>query len=177
MEALEELLAGCERARRIEVDYASHSAHVEAIEEEIASLLAPISPRVCEVPWYSTVRETWLDGTEVDAAYWYENLRRTVWFGPAVGELAGGGFRFFVEVSAHPVVQIGMREVLEEAAAEAAVVCGTLRREEGGLRRLWASAAELWVHGAGIDWQGVFEPARPRRVELPTYAFQHQRYW
>ncbi|MGP3965888.1 SDR family NAD(P)-dependent oxidoreductase, partial [Nonomuraea sp. 3N208] len=42
---------------------------------------------------------------------------------------------------------------------------------------LWASAAELWVHGAGIDWQGVFEPARPRRVELPTYAFQHQRYW
>ncbi|MGP3965621.1 type I polyketide synthase [Nonomuraea sp. 3N208] len=33
------------------------------------------------------------------------------------------------------------------------------------------------MHGAGIDWQGVFEPARPRRVELPTYAFQHQRYW
>ncbi|MEV4019629.1 type I polyketide synthase [Nonomuraea angiospora] len=177
-DAIEEFLARYEavRARRIEVDYASHSAHVEAIEDELARLLAPVTPQTGEVAWYSTVRQCWLSGTEVDASYWYENLRQTVWFAPAVSELAGSGFRFFVEVSAHPVVQIGMREAVEEAGAEAVVV-GTLRRDDGGLRRLWTSAAELWVRGAEIDWAGVYEPARPNQVELPTYAFQHQRFW
>ncbi|MEO3797854.1 SDR family NAD(P)-dependent oxidoreductase [Nonomuraea sp. B10E15] len=180
VDAVDELLAHCEaegvRAKRIEVDYASHSAHVESIQDELARLLAPVRPREAGVAWYSTVRRGWLAGTEVDAAYWYENLRQTVWFAPAVSALAEAGHRFFVEASAHPVLQIGMRETLEESGVEAVSV-GTLRRDDGGLRRLWSSAAELWVRGVDVDWAQAYAPARPRRVDLPTYAFQHQRYW
>ncbi|MEU6784665.1 SDR family NAD(P)-dependent oxidoreductase [Nonomuraea angiospora] len=175
-DAIEELIADYEargvRARRIEVDYASHSAHVEAIEDELATLLAPVTPQAGEVPWYSTVRQCWLTGTEVDAAYWYENLRRTVWLEPSVRALAEQGHGVFVEVSAHPVLTMAVQETVEDVVA-----CGTLRRDDGGLRRLWTSAAELWVCGVEIDWAGVYEPARPNQVELPTYAFDREPYW
>ncbi|WP_443093130.1 type I polyketide synthase [Embleya hyalina] len=180
-DALDELLARCEadgvRARRVEVDYASHSAHVEAIEAELLDVLGPIEPRAAVVPWYSTLLRGWISGEEADAAYWYRNLREPVWFGPAIEALAGEGHRFFVESSAHPVVGIGVRESLERAGATDAVVVGSLRRQEGGSDRLLTSAAELWVRGAPVNWESVLAPARPRVVDLPTYAFQHQPYW
>uniref|UniRef100_UPI001F2A8238 hypothetical protein n=1 Tax=Streptomyces sp. NRRL S-87 TaxID=1463920 RepID=UPI001F2A8238 len=58
-----------------------------------------------------------------------------------------------------------------------AAVLGSLRRGEGGLERLRLSLAEAWVRGVEVDWGSVFEGTGARRVELPTYAFQSQRYW
>ncbi|WP_158939696.1 acyltransferase domain-containing protein, partial [Streptomyces sp. NRRL S-87] len=76
--ALEEFLAACEadgvRARRIAVDYASHSAQVDLLREELAELLAPIVPREAEVPLLSTVTGEWVKGPELDAGYWFGNL-------------------------------------------------------------------------------------------------------
>ncbi|MCZ9346176.1 type I polyketide synthase, partial [Streptomyces sp. TRM76130] len=77
------------RVRKIAVDYASHSAQVEDIQDELLELLAPILPRTAEVPFYSTVTSEWLDTTVMDAGYWYRNLRGTVNFGPAVTALLG----------------------------------------------------------------------------------------
>ncbi|WP_143678349.1 acyltransferase domain-containing protein, partial [Streptomyces rhizosphaericus] len=88
VDALEELLAVCEaeeiRARRIPVDYASHCAHVEAIEDELQQILAGIAPRSSSVPFYSTVTGGVLDTAGLDAAYWYRNLRQTVRFDETV---------------------------------------------------------------------------------------------
>ncbi|MYU19560.1 acyltransferase domain-containing protein, partial [Streptomyces sp. SID8361] len=73
-DALDELLAVCEgegvRARRVPVDYASHCAHVEEIEEELLRELADIAPRASSVPFYSTVTAGVLDTQELDAGYW-----------------------------------------------------------------------------------------------------------
>ncbi|MER5785057.1 type I polyketide synthase [Streptomyces mobaraensis] len=181
VDALEEFFAVLEAenvwARRIEVDYASHSAHVEAIEAELAELLAPVTPTECSIPWYSTVHGRWIDGPEADGAYWYTNLRETVGFAPAVAALAEAGHGRFVEVSAHPMVQHGVRDALADAGAHDAAVIGTLRRDEGGLDRLLVSAAQYWVSGGDLDWHPLLAAARPRRTELPTYAFQHETYW
>ncbi|WP_327585127.1 SDR family NAD(P)-dependent oxidoreductase [Nonomuraea sp. NBC_00507] len=180
VDALDELLVDAEvwgvRARRIEVDYASHSAHVEHLQEELAGLLAPVAPRAGQVPWYSTVRGCWLTGTEADAAYWYENLRQPVRLDPAVRALIEEGHGVFVEVSAHPVLTMAVQDTAEDAGGEVVAV-GTLRRDDGDLSRLWSNTAELWVRGVEVDWAQVYAPARPRTVALPTYAFQHQRYW
>ncbi|GCE01097.1 type I polyketide synthase [Embleya hyalina] len=179
-DALDELLARCEadgvRARRVEVDYASHSAHVEAIEAELAEVLAPVAPRTGDVAFFSTVTSDWLDTSGLHAGYWYSNLRGTVRLESSVRALAGQGFGVFVEVSAHPVLIPAVRETAEDAGVEV-VACGTLRREEGGLARFLASAAELWVCGVEVDWASVLAPAGPRVVDLPTYAFQHRHYW
>ncbi|WP_189167456.1 type I polyketide synthase [Sphaerisporangium melleum] len=76
------------------------------------------------------------------------------------------------------MVRVGIEESLEAAGvADAAVVVGTLRRGEGGLARLWASAGEVWVRGGHIDWERAYESSQPGVVDLPTYAFDHQPYW
>ncbi|MFD9209459.1 type I polyketide synthase [Streptomyces sioyaensis] len=179
-DALDELMDGCRerevRARRIEVDYASHSAHVESIREELLEVLAPVAPRPAEVPFFSTVTGEWLDTTEMDVGYWFTNLRQTVRLEPAVRALLAADHRVFVEVSPHPVLTMPVQETVEAAGADA-VVSGTLRRDDGGLSRLYASLGELYVNGVEVDWSPAFAAAGPRLVDLPTYAFQHRRYW
>ncbi|HEY8987368.1 MAG TPA: acyltransferase domain-containing protein, partial [Streptomyces sp.] len=174
VDALDELLAEAEaegfRARRIPVDYASHSAHVEEIQAELAKVLAGITPRPSQVPFYSTVTVEQIDTSVLDADYWYRNLRQTVRFEDTVRLLADQGHRLFVESSAHPVLAMAVQETSEQLVA-----LGSLRRDEGGLERFLLSLSEAHVHGATIDWSAVFPGAR--RTDLPTYPFQRQRYW
>ncbi|MFF0520952.1 type I polyketide synthase [Actinomadura nitritigenes] len=174
--ALAELIESCEdegvRVRRVPVDYASHTSHVEAIRDELHDLLDGLAPKPSQVPFFSTVEGGWLDTTRLDAAYWYRNLRGTVRFDAAARALLDDGFRSFVEVSAHPVLAA---EIKDAAGRAAAAVTGTLRRGEGGLRTFLLSAAGLRVRGGGVDWSASLA-GRPR-VDLPTYAFQHRHYW
>ncbi|WP_159056408.1 type I polyketide synthase, partial [Streptomyces sp. DSM 15324] len=174
--ALDELIAACEadevRARRIPVDYASHTSHVERIEKDLAQVLAEVRPRTSTVPFFSTVEADWIDTQALDGGYWYRNLRRTVRFEEAVRALAGQDHTVFVEVSAHPVLAMGIQDTADEA-----VVTGSLRRDDGGLDRFLASLGELWVHGIDVDWAQAFTGTGAHHVDLPTYPFQHRHYW
>jgi acyl transferase domain-containing protein len=116
----------------------------------------------------SAMTGAWLDGPEADAGYWYDSLRAPVEFGRAVAALAAAGHRVFVEVSPHPVLAAAI-------ADDARVVAGTLRRDDGGAARFLASLASLHVLGVRVGWAAVLGGGR--RTELPTYAFQHERFW
>ncbi|MDI5963013.1 type I polyketide synthase [Streptantibioticus silvisoli] len=179
-DALDELVAHCEasgvRARRIEVDYASHSAHVESLKDELLEVLAPVAPSKPRVPFFSTVTGEWVEDAVFDAEYWFTNLRRTVRLESSVRELAAQGHRVFVEMSPHPVLTMPVEETLADAGVDA-VVSGTLRRGEGGLARFYASLGEVWAAGVAVEWDKAFTGLAPSRVELPTYAFQRQRFW
>ncbi|MGW6797906.1 type I polyketide synthase, partial [Streptomyces sp. NPDC055039] len=179
-EALDELAAELAaeevRVRRVAVDYASHSAQVENLRDELLDVLAPVSPRASEVPFFSTMTGDWLDTEEMDAGYWFRNLRRRVLFADAVRELLGAGHRAFIEVSSHPVLTMSVQDMIDETA-EPAVATGTLRRDQGGFSRFLLSVAEAWVRGVEADWAGLFAGTDARRVDLPTYAFQHERLW
>ncbi|WP_395575264.1 type I polyketide synthase [Streptomyces sp. BK79] len=164
------------RARRIEVDYASHSHHVDSVRGGIATALGTVAPRTSEIPFHSTVTGGLLDTTALDAGYWYRNLREPVGFEPVIRQLLDDGVTCFVEVSTHPVLSPGLQETIDDAGRDAAVV-GTLRRGAGGLERMLASAAEAYVRGVPVAFESVLEEAGPAPVDLPTYAFQHQRYW
>ncbi|HET9382347.1 MAG TPA: SDR family NAD(P)-dependent oxidoreductase [Streptomyces sp.] len=170
---LAELSGAGVRVRRIAVDYASHTRHVEDIREVLAESLAPVTAEAPAIPFYSTVTGGWIeDAGALDGDYWYRNLRQQVAFGPAVAELAATGHGVFIEVSAHPVLLQPIAEATD------ALVTGTLRREDGGLRRLFTSMAELFVRGISVDWAAVLPAgATVARVDLPTYAFDHQHYW
>ncbi|MFJ1584957.1 SDR family NAD(P)-dependent oxidoreductase [Streptomyces sp. NPDC088197] len=179
-QALAELLTVCEaegvRARRIDVDYASHSAQVDAIRDEVVQALSGIEPRSSQVPFYSTVTGGRIDTSTLDAAYWVTNLRQEVRFDETVRALLADGFGYFVESSPHPVLAVGLAETFEDAGSDA-VALGTLRREEGGQERFLTSLAEGWVRGLPVDWRSVFAGTPAHHVDLPTYAFQHERYW
>ncbi|MET9913794.1 type I polyketide synthase [Streptomyces sp. NPDC006476] len=169
-------------ARRVDVDYASHSRHVERIREELLGSLAGITPQAAQIPLLSPVDCRWIEvgQTRTDAEYWYTNLRQPVLFSPAVRVLADAGYQVFIEMSPHPVLTAGVTETLEDhsgRAAESSVVIGSLRRDQGGLERMITSLAEAYVRGVGVRWERLFEGTGAARVELPTYAFQHRRYW
>nr|AXL05737.1 AMP-dependent synthetase [uncultured bacterium] len=170
-EALESLSGDGVRVRRVAVDYASHTRHVEDIQDTLAETLAGIDAQAPVIPFYSTVTGEWIsEAGVVDGGYWYRNLRNQVGFGPAVTDLVGQGYGVFVEVSAHPVLVQPITELTD------VVVTGTLRRDDGGPRRLLTSMAELFVHGVAVDWHGVLPPVSGW-VDLPTYAFEHKHYW
>jgi polyketide synthase 7 len=177
--AVAELVAACEadgvRARRISVEYASHSPHVDRIRADVLAGLAGLSPRAGKVAMYSTVTAALVDTAGLDAGYWLANLRETVRFADTVRSLHADGYGAFVECSPHPVLTAGIEETLEEAGDDV-VVTGSLRRDEGGLSSFYTSVARYFARGGEVDWRPAF-PAGARQVRLPTYAFQRQRYW
>ncbi|WUF42376.1 SDR family NAD(P)-dependent oxidoreductase [Streptomyces europaeiscabiei] len=179
-EALDELHAALTadgiRARKVDVDYGSHSAQVEAIRDTVLDALDGITPRDAEIPFRSSLTGDWQDTTGLDATYWYTNLRETVRFEEAVQGLIAAGHRTFVEVGPHPVLAVGLRDTLDAAGVDGAVL-GSLRRDQGGLRQFLTALAEAHAHGVDIDFETVFGGTGAARTDLPTYPFEHQRYW
>ncbi|MFF7976631.1 SDR family NAD(P)-dependent oxidoreductase [Streptomyces sp. NPDC007905] len=173
-DAVREAVADCEargiRARIVPVDYASHCEHVESIRDEVLEGVADAATTDTGVAFYSTVVAGRVDPTELDADYWYRNLREPVRFADTVQALTDAGYGVFVEVSPHPVLAMHIA-----ATAGSAVVQPTLRRHEDETHRLLLSMAELHTRGVDLDWSGTFTGAR--RVPLPTYAFQRETYW
>jgi acyl transferase domain-containing protein/surfactin synthase thioesterase subunit/acyl carrier protein len=183
-EPLQELVAECAaegtRARLIPgAEVASHSAQVEPLREEILDSLASIEPRSGEIPFHSTVTGEVLDTAQLDAAYWYRNLRHTVLLEPVVRRLVERGGSALLEVSPHPVLGIGLRAIAEGTAdaPEEVAVLETLRRDEGGADRFAAALAAAHAAGVAVDWEAFFAGSGARRAELPTYPFQRRRLW
>ncbi|MFR0358575.1 SDR family NAD(P)-dependent oxidoreductase, partial [Streptomyces sediminimaris] len=156
------------------VDFAAHSPQVDRLEDELGKLLAGLAPAEGRIPFFSTTTGDWIDTRELDAPYWYENLRRPVRFEESVRALLDEGFDTFVECSPHPVLTLGIEDTAAEAQA-AAVVLGTLRSNEDGPQRVLASLAEAHVSGVDVDWGADLAGGVP--AALPLYAFQRQRYW
>ena len=178
--ALDDLMAVCERddvpATRIPVDYASHSADVEALRETLRESLSGLQPRTGDIAFISAVTGAGLDTSILDGDYWFANLRQPVLFEQAVRWSYEHGYRTFIESSPHPVLTVGIQESLEDYGDDHSVVA-TLRRNEGGMRRFLLSAAEAHVHGKSPNWESMFDDTGACRIDLPTYAFQRKRYW
>ncbi|MFF5173647.1 SDR family NAD(P)-dependent oxidoreductase [Micromonospora sp. NPDC000089] len=162
------------RLRRIPIDYASHSPQVARIRAELAEAVAGVTPGPAAVPIYSTTDLCWLGGEEMDADYWYRNLRQPVELADAVRALTAEGHHTYVECSPHPVLTPGIEQTLQEHD-HPAVVVGSVQRGRGDRARFLLSVAALHVRGVPVDWQPAL--AGGRRVDLPTYAFAHRRYW
>ena len=180
--ALDELLQRCAaadvRAREVPAAIASHSAYVEELREEVLEALAPVAPRSGDAPFYSTVTGGRLDTAQLDAAYWFRNLRQTVLFEQATRALLAEGRRLFVEVSPHPVFGLAIGETIEDALDDPgeAAALGTLRRDEPGPERFSLSLAAAHCAGAELDWEALAGPGA-ELVDLPTYPFQRERHW
>uniref|UniRef100_UPI003D742145 type I polyketide synthase n=1 Tax=Micromonospora wenchangensis TaxID=1185415 RepID=UPI003D742145 len=184
-DALAELMARCARddvsTRRIPVDYASHSPHVDAIRAVLDSQLAGIVPRATDVAFYSTVTGRRLDTTALDTGYWYRNLRQTVRFDLAMEALLDDGYDAFIETSPHPVLTMGVQDMADvrtgSTSGRPALVVGTLRRGQGGHDRFLASVAEAYTGGLTVRWRQLPAICGGRQVSLPTSPFQRDRYW
>ncbi|CPR08054.1 Fatty acyl-AMP ligase FadD28 and polyketide synthase [Mycobacterium bohemicum DSM 44277] len=182
--AIEEFSATCDRdgihVRSIAVDYASHSAQVEAVRERLLAELADLTPMPASIPLYSTVGQALsadpLDTTTMDADYWYRNLREPVGFHDRVVERLAAGEHTFVELSPHPVLAPAITDALAQAAGRTqSAVITTLHRDHPDRDNLATALAHLHNHGHSPSWTALYPNART--IELPTYPFEHRRYW
>ncbi|MEU0545080.1 acyltransferase domain-containing protein, partial [Nocardia sp. NPDC005978] len=177
-ESLAQLVSRCDtgevRARWI-ANGAGHSRLADGTCEELLGNLGAIDAVSTAVMFFSTVTGTALDTRECVADYWFRNLRQTVLFQDAVTAALADGCEFFIEVSPHPVLITGVTQIFD-ATGSTATVSGTLRRDDGGLHRFLTSAAEAFVAGVDVHWQRIFDGHATKRIDLPTYAFQRQRF-
>ncbi|WP_040699565.1 type I polyketide synthase [Nocardia vinacea] len=178
--ALDEFLTVCEAdgvwVRRIPVDYASHSKAVESIRDRVLAELAAVVPVSGSVPFFSTVFADYVDTGMLDAGYWYRGLRERVLFAESVEVLARAGVNAFIEVSPHPVLTVGVASTTESLGlADRVAVFGTLKRDRGGPEQVAAALAQ--AHCVGVEVSPAALAPLAARVALPTYAFQHRRYW
>ncbi|GHD86105.1 type I polyketide synthase [Streptomyces naganishii] len=176
-EPLQALLDELEReqvfVRRLGVDYASHSVQVEAVRENVLEELDGVTASPAPVAWYSTVTTEPVTD-ELDAGYWYTNLREPVRFAPTVARMAADGYRRFVELGPHPALLTAVHTIGEESGHELVAV-GSLRRDEDGPACLDRAAAELHARGHRVNWPRPATGTAP--VELPTYAWDTRSHW
>ncbi|HEU4766778.1 MAG TPA: SDR family NAD(P)-dependent oxidoreductase, partial [Pyrinomonadaceae bacterium] len=173
---------------------AGHSAEVADISEELVQVLGGMRGHSSDVRLVSTVLGRAVAGEEVDASYWGWNVREPVRFRAAMQQLARSGDAVYVEMNAHPVLGLWIREAMEEAtqdrnarsngnaAAEpnvSATVVAALRRERSDTEVTLTGLAELYAAGVTINWEAVWreQATRSRYISLPTYPWQRRRYW
>ncbi|MFJ6950785.1 SDR family NAD(P)-dependent oxidoreductase, partial [Micromonospora aurantiaca] len=162
------------RARLIPVDYASHSPAVQEVAEQLRADLAGVSPRAGHTRLVSTLTGDWVDPAVMTADYWYDNLRQTVLFDAAVRTAVAAGYTTFVEISPHPVLAMPVTAILDDAGVSGHTI-GSLRRGDDDVTRLLTNLATAYTVGLPVDLTKVLPAAAT--VDLPTYAFDHHRYW
>ncbi|ACY13414.1 hybrid non-ribosomal peptide synthetase/type I polyketide synthase [Haliangium ochraceum] len=170
VEALETLGAELEAEgvyqRFVKVDVASHSPQMDPIRAKLLGALSEIAPQRGTTPIRSTVSTRTISGEEMDADYWWSNLRRPVRFGAVVEAMAQERDILFLEISAHPL----LRPAVEEQAPGRAV--SSLRREQPERETLLRAVAEMQVRGLEPDW-GKLSPAG-ELARLPVYPWQRE---
>lgn len=177
--AIDEILAKLERAgifcQRVNVDVASHSPQIDALYNETIAALSSCTPGPLQIPMRSTTTGKTIQGSELGASYWADNLRNPVLFWNVVQQWIDENVTTFIEISPHPVLLPFIDEAIK-AKNVAGTVLSSLRfkRDERGC--LLNSLGTLYSGGCNIDWANVY-PVQGQIVELPSYAWQRQRYW
>src|SRR5262245_34188598 len=160
-------------ATRLRVSHAFHSPLMEPILGPFSEVVAKTALAPPRIPVISNLTGFAASDRIASAPYWVEHVREPVRFAAGMAALQQSGCDAFLEVGPQPHL-IGMgRQVL---GAGRHCWLPSLQRGVSDWRRMLDSIGELYARGAAIDWQAF--DSRPRqRLELPTYAFQRQRYW
>jgi polyketide synthase 5 len=156
-------------AREVAVDVASHSPQVDPILDELADVLAELSPMTPEVPYYSATLFDPREQPVCDAGYWADNLRHTVRFAAAVQAALEDGYRVFAELAPHPLLTHAVEQTADSLDMTVAALAG-MRREQAlphGMRDL---LADLHCAGAAVDFSVLYPHGRLVDAPLPTWT-------
>lgn len=161
--------------RRLAVEYAFHSPQMDPVRDELLASLAHIRPQETHTTLVSTVTGTEIDGTQVDANYWWQNVRQSVRFSDAMMCLAKRGVGVAVEIGPHPVLAYSINECYQAAGGSVRTV-PSLNRQQDDLTCITKSLGSLYSLGFEISWSGFYNKPS-RKIPAPTYPFQLQRCW
>ncbi|MCT2279164.1 SDR family NAD(P)-dependent oxidoreductase, partial [Micromonospora chalcea] len=163
------------RTRRLVVSHAFHSPLMAPMLDEFRAVLGGLAFRAPVLPVVSNVTGA-LAGDEIcTPEYWVRHVREAVRYADGVAALRAAGVDTFLEIGPQSVLTAMNADVL--ADGEAVLAVAVQRRDRSEAQALLHALAELHVHGVPVTWTQWFTDTGAARVDLPTYAFQHQRYW
>ncbi|MEV5434278.1 type I polyketide synthase [Streptomyces sp. NPDC052701] len=178
VEAVAGSLAGRgRRTRRLRVSHAFHSARMDAVLDDFRAVAAGVTARTPRLTVVSNVTGRPATAEELASPdYWARHLRDTVRFADGIAWLAAHGVTRFAELGPDATLTALAQACLPDDTTER-ICLPALRADRPEPETLLAAVAGLFAHGAAVDWETLLGPAGGPAVELPTYAFQRERYW
>ena len=171
----EQRAAGVE-CRRLRTSHAFHSASMDPVLDEFTAIVSRVTLRAPQRRFLSNLSGTWITSEQATSpAYWAKQLRAPVLFAAGVQTLLRDGFDFFVEVGPGRTLGTLARAQAPAIAAAASLPAAQERLEDHEV--LLDALGRAWARGASIDWTAFYAGERRRRVPLPTYPFERQKYW
>jgi NADPH:quinone reductase-like Zn-dependent oxidoreductase/acyl carrier protein len=161
--------------RRLQVEYAFHSAQMDPIRDGLLESLQGLRPRETRIPMYSTVSGDRIGGTELTATYWWHNVRDAVRFAQAMQRIREEEIDAVVELSPHPVLAAAMNECFQDSARKVEVF-STLRRGDDERIALLKTAGGLFQRGYPLNWKALVPPPT-KFVSFPRYCWQRETLW
>jgi acyl transferase domain-containing protein len=180
----EEEIGGLERElkergveyKRLRTRHGFHSRQVEPMMGAFLEEMKQVKLKAPERRYMSNVTGRWIEEEEARSAeYWVRHMRERVRF--------AGGLKELVESGEWMLVETGPGQSLRRLAQRQGVggmTVSSLPGERGAgseIAAMLGAAGQLWQEGIEIDWKGLHEGSRRRRVPLPTYPFERKRYW
>ncbi|MGB3441427.1 MAG: SDR family NAD(P)-dependent oxidoreductase, partial [Actinophytocola sp.] len=169
------------RSSRLRVSHAFHSPRMAPMLEEFGQVVAGLSFTAPKIPMISTVSGTLASAEQLCTPdHWVRQVHRPVRFHDAIGAaVTEQDVTCFLELGPDAALSAMITDCVSESGrADKIAVVPTLRgRHHDEPQALATALAQLHVHGNGPDWHAVHAEHHPNRMDLPTYAFQHQRYW
>ncbi|HWL84921.1 MAG TPA: beta-ketoacyl synthase N-terminal-like domain-containing protein, partial [Polyangiaceae bacterium] len=165
------------RTSRLRVSHAFHSQQMDGMLEAFGQVARGLTFHAPRIPIVSNVTGKLASASELGSAeYWVRHVRDTVRFLDGVRTLRAEGVSTFLELGPHGVLSGLGQEALSADEREFAFV-SMLRKGRPDVETLTAAVGRLHTRGVHLDWSVFFNPLGGRRVELPTYAFQRERFW
>ena len=165
--------------RLLHASHAFHSAMMEPMLEKFQAELRQIKLQAPKLPYISNVTGTWITPAQAtDVEYWARHLRGTVRWADGLTELFREPGRLYLEVGPGQVLTALTRLRTDRPASSKVVASMRQPRDTmSDIATLLKAAGQAWVAGTALDWNALHEGQEPRRVPLPTYPFERQRYW
>jgi non-ribosomal peptide synthase protein (TIGR01720 family) len=165
--------------RRLRTSHAFHSKMMDPIIGRFTERVKAINLSSPKIPYLSNLSGTWITKEQAtDPGYWGGHLRHTVRFSEGLQELLKGAQRCLLEVGPGQALSSLAKQHPDKTAKH--VILSSIRSPRDrqlDLASVLDILGRLWLTGVRVNWQGFYLKERRRRISLPTYPFERQRYW